>query len=72
MLPKIVIVAHTNPAGPLFPKANVCAVAEPIKDVKAAISMKPFPMLNDAKAGSVEVALWLELWLVLGMPVKRP
>jgi len=55
--PNIVIVAQTNLVGPLFPSANACAVAEPIKDAKAAVSMKPLPMLKVAMLGSIEVAL---------------
>jgi hypothetical protein len=60
MDPNTVIVAHTSPAGPLLPSASLWAVVEPISEVKAAISMKPLPILNVANLGTIAVSL-LEL-----------
>jgi hypothetical protein len=57
--PNMVIVAHARPAGPLSPIANDYAAVEPIKDVKAAISIRPLPKLNmlNPDIDSVELSI---------------
>lgn len=53
----IVIVAHSKPAGSLFPGASPCSVAEPISEFKVAISVKSLPMLKAAIEGRIDVAM---------------
>lgn len=51
--PKTLIVPHTRPAAPLFPKTKASAVVEPINAVRAATSMSPPPKLEDDEGGLV-------------------
>ena len=44
--PNMLIVPQTSPAAPLFPSMRDSAVVEPIKAVKAAISIRPPPTIG--------------------------
>lgn len=55
--PKMVIIAQARPPGPLSPSANDSAAVEPIKDVRAAISIKPLPKLIEPRAALISVEL---------------
>lgn len=49
--PKTLIVPHTRPAAPWFPRINDSTVVEPIKAVSAAISIRPPPKFRDEIIG---------------------
>lgn len=56
--PKILIVPHSRPAAPLLPSTKDSAVVEPIRAVRAAISMRPPPKFKEETVEEVrEVAL---------------
>ena len=57
----MLMVPHTNPAAPLFPRTSDSAVVEPIRAVNAAISMRPPPRFREDTSSCADVPLLIVL-----------